>query len=97
MAIRHLTYKSIPRQRRKQQAARASAKMREMLQLNPVLTDEQREAIKAKNVHLQKWVNGDLDEGEPPVVVLAAPVHHEVVVEETLGIEEGVGQPKAKK
>jgi len=91
MAIKHLTYKAIPRARRRKQAARATAKMRERLQLDPTLTDEQRQAVHDKIVHIQKWVNGDLETGPKPEMVLPeAPVHHEIIVEEELGVSEGV-------
>jgi hypothetical protein len=98
MAIKHLTYKSIPRERRQQQAARAMGKMREMLHLNPLITDEQRQAVEGKAKHLQKWVNGDLDPGEAPVLAKdPKPKHHKVVVEEELGIDESVDKDKEPK
>lgn len=102
MAIKHLDYKAVPRSRRKQQAARAIGKMRELLQFNPVATPEQREAVEGKIQHMQRWINGDLDPGPPPVVsspknpkkVAKKPVV--VVVEEKMGVDDGAGDKKKK-
>jgi len=94
MAIKHLDYRAIPRTRRREQAARATAKMREMLQLNPAMTQEQRDAVEARIKHLESWVDGSLEPQPAPLMVAPAeppaePEHHEVVVEEELGIDEG--------
>lgn len=89
MAIRHMNYKQIPRGRRKSAATVASGKMREMLRLNPVLTDEQRVAVTAQISQLQSWVNGDLDPGDPPAMV-AKSEHHEIIIEEEVAVEEHV-------
>lgn len=94
MAIKHLNYKAIPRERRKRQASRAAGKMREMLHLDPTVTEEQRVAVERRIRHLNKWTNGELDPGPAPT--LAQPPKHEVVVEEKMGVDDG-SEPKVKK
>jgi hypothetical protein len=98
MAIKHLTYQDIPRSRRRAAASRAATKMREMLYLNPALTDDQRAAIEGKIKHLKAWTDGKLDPGDAPVMIKddkgkdKKPKHHEVVIEEELVIDESGGE-----
>jgi hypothetical protein len=63
-----------------------------MLQLNPILTEEQRKVVEAKIEHLRKWVNGELEPGPAPVLVTP-----KTIVEEKMVVEEGVVVKKRAK
>lgn len=95
MAHRRLTYLDIPEARRKTTASKALEKLKESLG-NPVLTPEQDAKIRARINHLNKWTAGKLEANEVPAEKKSMkakgkedkPAHHEVVVEETLTIDE---------
>ena len=63
MAIKYLTYKSIPRDRRKAIAAAKTARLKESMVL--AVTEEQRAAVQAEIDRLTTWVNGTLPVVEP--------------------------------
>ena len=61
MAIKHLTYLDIAEAQRKQAVALAKKPLREML-ANPVLTNEQRKAVRERIVQLDCWEKGQVTE-----------------------------------
>lgn len=63
MAIKHLTYKSIPRSRRKVVAAAKTSRLKESMLL--AVTEEQRAAVQAEIDKLKTWVDGSLPVVEP--------------------------------
>jgi len=93
MAHKRLTYKDIPIGRRKETATKALGKLKEALS-NPVLTPEQDVTLRARIDHINKWAAGKLETDEVPADKKPKKpkrdkvTHHEVVVEESLTLEE---------
>ena len=89
MAHKRLTYLDIPAPRRKNTASKALGKLKEAL-ANPILTPEQEDTLRARIAHLTQWTAGRLEVNETPANKKPKkPKHHEVVVEESLTLEEG--------
>ena len=63
MAIKHLTYLDIDEALRKQAVAFAKKPLREML-ASPVLTSDQRKAVRERIAHLDCWEKGQLGQKE---------------------------------
>ena len=88
MAHKRLTYLDVPAPRRKATASKALGKLKEAL-ANPILTPEQEATLRARIDHLTQWTAGNLEVAEVPAGKKAKKAkHHEVVVEESLNLEE---------
>ncbi len=83
MAVKHLTYKSIPQRKREKSAARAAAEIRGAL--NQSLTEEQRAKHLARLDTIRKWASGTLQEEDKKA---PEPKNHRVSVSETLTVKE---------
>lgn len=88
MAVKHLTYKSIPQKKREKAAARAAAELKGSL--NQSLSEEQRAKHLDRLDRIRKWASGTLQEEDtkkdPEPKTRGQ--NHRVSVSETLTVKE---------
>lgn len=91
MSVKRLNYLQIPVGQRRTMAKQARAQIKMAMNNNPAMTADDKAKYVERLDKLAKWEAGTLAVSEQPTPSLVAGTNHEVVVSESVSVEEEGG------